>query len=574
HGRAVIQLPPLTHSVTTKAAEAGQRSLFVADTAPFRPGTRARVFVMGPPGRPAADFEALVTSIREGELQLAAPLPYSVPPRTPVHAVVALFEMRDGCEELVFEHLTLEGSAPPNRPQGFPFSRAAAFLARGTLQGPRPPASTPLRHVTIRHCTLRRLPGRGISFYATSGAVVEHCQLEDVRDAAIHLGHFSSYCRVVDNRIERCGVGVQLNDAFACFVARNRVNRCGVGANLWRWVPHIEANVRNTLVVNEFLNSRNDAIAIRSFTRQNTVRANRVVGGTVGILLEGFRNVAAGNTVSATQRAAILVTGDACTAAGNRIEGPGSFIRITGRRNCVWDNLPAAVKVRDEGKQNQVRAAEAGPPELTLVHLSDTHVTLRAQRPHAARQLHRSTAILENAVAFVNRMVRPDFVLHSGDMVNWADEAAAFDRARRLMDRLDFPWYPVTGNHDPEPRTRGPLTRRRVYTTAPHKGVRVVVLGTYRGAVEPELLQWLRTELSRYPNERLIVATHHPLYVQGAGYHYVADNAGEILDVLRPATNVLAILSGHDHAYSAGVKEGRLSVIAPALVQEPCRFLR
>src|SRR4029079_14588501 len=115
------------------------------------------------------------------------------------------------------------------------------------------PTGKPVRGVTIRDCTIRNCFGRGVAFYSVSDALVAHCRIEDTVDEAIDLDHFTVNCRVLDNEVARCRVGVELNDANECWVARNRFEACQTGVIIWRWCKMEDLNVRNHVLDNLFL---------------------------------------------------------------------------------------------------------------------------------------------------------------------------------------------------------------------------------------------------------------------------------------------------------------------------------
>ena len=172
----------------------------------------------------------------------------------------------------------------------------------------------------------------------------------------------------------------------------------------------------------------------------------------------------------------------------------------------------------------------------------------------------------------INREVRPDCVVHTGDMVNWGSERAALEAGRDLMRGLSCPWLPVLGNHDGRPEVFAEIFRPRTYGVDIN-GVHFSVLGTFQGHVEPEHLAWLRADLEGHRGVPVILVTHHPLYLQGGGYRLVLGNAAEVLDILSRYPNVLLLLSGHDHVFSARAHDGRLCVIGPSMVESPCAFL-
>lgn len=77
---------------------------------------------------------------------------------------------------------------------------------------------------------------------------------------------------------------------------------------------------------------------------------------------------------------------------------------------------------------------------MRIVQISDTHVSARGGTPWEN---------LERVVEHVNRRIRPDLVVHTGDLVALDPDLEA-DRAavRELLSGLQMPWRVIPGNHD------------------------------------------------------------------------------------------------------------------------------
>lgn len=71
----------------------------------------------------------------------------------------------------------------------------------------------------------------------------------------------------------------------------------------------------------------------------------------------------------------------------------------------------------------------------------------------------------------------------------------------------------------------------------------------YNGAVSAAQLQWLQVTLAaaKTSNQSVIVALHIPLYAPATTPKTVLWNAEDVLAILHAHTNVVAVLTGHDH---------------------------
>lgn len=80
-----------------------------------------------------------------------------------------------------------------------------------------------------------------------------------------------------------------------------------------------------------------------------------------------------------------------------------------------------------------------------FVHISDSHFGPTAE---FSRHGYQPQPCVERAVEIINNLpTRPDFVVHTGDVVTEPDEAS-YRRATAVFSQLTMPVYFVTGNHD------------------------------------------------------------------------------------------------------------------------------
>lgn len=92
---------------------------------------------------------------------------------------------------------------------------------------------------------------------------------------------------------------------------------------------------------------------------------------------------------------------------------------------------------------------------LEVIHISDTHFGPdRCHKIRGANACDRAVALVEeiNRLPFV-----PDFIVHTGDVVNDPDESA-YELAEEVLSGLPAPVYYATGNHDDVPMMRNALT--------------------------------------------------------------------------------------------------------------------
>ncbi len=96
---------------------------------------------------------------------------------------------------------------------------------------------------------------------------------------------------------------------------------------------------------------------------------------------------------------------------------------------------------------------------IEFIHISDTHFgPLETTEIRGSNPFKRNMALVDaiNELPFT-----PDFVVHTGDIVNDPDDRA-YHLAEAVLSRLRAPIHFVSGNHDDEAATR------RFMTVAPH----------------------------------------------------------------------------------------------------------
>ena len=95
------------------------------------------------------------------------------------------------------------------------------------------------------------------------------------------------------------------------------------------------------------------------------------------------------------------------------------------------------------------------PLFLQIIHISDTH--FGPNRDHTIRGAAVANRV-EMLVRSINELsFQPDFVIHTGDVVNAPDENA-YRLAESVLSKLKAPVFYATGNHDDQSMMRAALT--------------------------------------------------------------------------------------------------------------------
>jgi Icc protein len=211
---------------------------------------------------------------------------------------------------------------------------------------------------------------------------------------------------------------------------------------------------------------------------------------------------------------------------------------------------------------------------LRFVHLSDTHLSPdpnygagRHGSPHSSRAGAEALVRAVNALPF-----RPDFILHTGDVV-YDPDPAAYAVAQTVLGALQAPVYYVAGNHDHGPTLQATLggivaPAASYYYEREINGLQLLVLDSNgpaeppRGYIPDEQLDWLRERTSAVDARPLIVAVHHhllPVNVPWLDGTMRTTNGEAVHAALLPARERLrGVFFGHVHQPLEMLRDGIL----------------
>ncbi len=183
------------------------------------------------------------------------------------------------------------------------------------------------------------------------------------------------------------------------------------------------------------------------------------------------------------------------------------------------------------------------------------------------------------AIAHRIGALRPDFVLHTGDVIYPSGEAKDFDAKyfrpyRHLL--ASIPFFLALGNHDVVAAdgqayleffhlpSNNPARTKRYYSFD-YGNARFIALDTNQppGPGSP-FYAWLVEELGRSPKFWTFVFFHHPPYSSGG--HGSALGVRQAWGPLFERAGVAAVFSGHDHIYERTVPVREFDAGSPGVV--------
>lgn len=231
-------------------------------------------------------------------------------------------------------------------------------------------------------------------------------------------------------------------------------------------------------------------------------------------------------------------------------------------------------------------AADDGAPRtFRFVHISDTHCAHATTNPAGSdnldaaypKDLVNSFRILRAAVTDINKAIRPDFVIVTGDLVDTGNDTKSMREVKQILDKLRCPYYPVIGNHDGERAWTAVFGADKLNYTFKQGHWRFVVANSASGRLSATTLTWLKARLDKDTSTPTALLLHHPIlllpssvavYKSRYGRNPLLRNASEVLSIVRKHKNVRAVFCGHTH-YPTQIGYGRLALCVAGALAAP-----
>ncbi len=303
--RCILKLPPLAFAACSQDTPAGATEIPTAKSQNLSPGMRLWIEAPGEVDsftkKPTNYHLATVKSVEPAKILLIAPLKFPVPAGTSIRDADAanLVEIKGASENILVRNLTLDGGKRQGDPPVRGHAQLCGVFAAGPYDYEKGPTGPPVQGLVVEDCIIQNFFGRGIALYSVKAARVERCTIMDTNDEAVDFDHFVSGAEARGNRIARCHVAFELNDASDVVVTGNEVRDCGTDVNLWRWCKQPELNQGNRIFDNAFLDTAGNAVQLGKDTRKNAVTDNEITGcGKNGIVVQGGEQTVKDNRIS------------------------------------------------------------------------------------------------------------------------------------------------------------------------------------------------------------------------------------------------------------------------------------
>jgi Icc-related predicted phosphoesterase len=209
----------------------------------------------------------------------------------------------------------------------------------------------------------------------------------------------------------------------------------------------------------------------------------------------------------------------------------------------LGSGLPGFSLAASKGKQAE---------DFMFLQLSDSHWGFSGPpNPESDRTLK------ETVQAVNASMLRPDFIVFTGDLTHTTDDDAL--RRKRMTEfkaivaELKVPKiYFLPGEHDAS-LDKGQAYQENfgaLHQSFAHKGVHFIAIDNVsdpRGAVGDTQIDWVKSELGKLDKDApIVVLTHRPLFDLAPAWDWATADGAKVLSVLEPYQH-LTVFYGHIH---------------------------
>ena len=209
---------------------------------------------------------------------------------------------------------------------------------------------------------------------------------------------------------------------------------------------------------------------------------------------------------------------------------------------------------------------------MLIAQITDLHIGFDRGNPHELN-VRRLNIVIDQLNAM---SAKPDLVIVSGDMVENGDDKRAYRHMEALVKRWQGPLLWAVGNHDSRENMLEVLPEVPtdengfIQYEIEQGGLRFVVVdtldpGRHGGMVCELRAKWLRARLREKRDVPTVIVMHHPPVDTGIEWMsalHCEEWVQRVEKVLRPASQIVAIVAGHVHRPISTSFAGKRLVVA------------
>jgi 3',5'-cyclic AMP phosphodiesterase CpdA len=209
---------------------------------------------------------------------------------------------------------------------------------------------------------------------------------------------------------------------------------------------------------------------------------------------------------------------------------------------------------------------------MLIAQITDLHIGFDRGNPHELN-VRRLNIVIDQLNAM---SARPDLLIVSGDMVENGEDKRAYRHMEALVKRWEGPLLWAVGNHDSRANMLEVLPEVPtdengfIQYELEQGGLRFVVVdtldpGRHGGMVCELRAKWLRARLREKKDVPTVIVMHHPPVDTGIPWMSALDCeewVQRVEKVIRPASQIVAIVAGHVHRPISTSFAGKRLVVA------------
>lgn len=211
---------------------------------------------------------------------------------------------------------------------------------------------------------------------------------------------------------------------------------------------------------------------------------------------------------------------------------------------------------------------------MLIAQITDLHIGFDRGNPHELN-VRRLNLVIDE---LNERSPRPELLLVTGDLVETGDDVEAYRHMHSLVGRWQGPKLWLVGNHDGRDEFKAELpdvpTDPNGFVQYEHElgGLRWIVLdtldeGRHGGMICEARGAWLAERLREKADMPTVIVLHHPPVDTGIEWMSAlpCEQWVQRLEaIVRPASQVIALIAGHVHRPIATSFAGKPLIVAPS----------
>lgn len=205
--------------------------------------------------------------------------------------------------------------------------------------------------------------------------------------------------------------------------------------------------------------------------------------------------------------------------------------------------------------------------ELTIAHLTDTHIAPTAELVRDIDVRHHFEIILQDII-----QARPDLIVLGGDQAARNGEVEAYEWIHPRLEQTAIPFCLIPGNHDNITNMTTVFDIKQeqsgdaLYFSKKVKGMTLFFLDSSKAVVAPEQLDWLEREAGRLSGSALLFIHHPPLFCNCSfmDTRYPLKNRETVFEVIGRISAIEHIFCGHYHTEKTIRDSGKNIYLTPS----------